>query len=127
MRAFLDKVYGPPRQNEQQFAHVQAPPMEVVQHPYSTAARWDIGARAAVRHSFRSSVVRHLAGVSVGHNLMGDIWLSLSYNVTGFIDDDFAGADYTARDPYLKLRMKVDQERLKEFLSFAGSDNQRSR
>ena len=48
------------------------------------------------------------------------MWLSVGYNVEGFEDDDFIAADYTAKGPYLKLRMKFDQNLAKRFLEFAG-------
>ena len=48
------------------------------------------------------------------------MWVSVGYNVTGFEDRDFTGADYTAQGPYLKLRFKVDQESAKEFLDYAS-------
>jgi hypothetical protein len=48
------------------------------------------------------------------------MWVSVGYNVTGFEDSDFTGADYTAKGPYLKLRFKVDQESVKEFLGYAS-------
>ena len=46
--------------------------------------------------------------------------MSVGYNFVGFTDDDFVAADYTAQGPYLKFRMKLDQDMFRRFLSFAG-------
>ena len=64
--------------------------------------------------------LQYSAGLSIGHSLMKDMWVSVGYNVVGFEDDDFIAADYTAKGPYLKLRMKFDQALAERFLEFAG-------
>lgn len=49
----------------------------------------------------------------------------MGYNFDGFTDDDFIAADYTAKGPYLKLRLKFDQALLKRFLEHAGVRRER--
>jgi hypothetical protein len=48
----------------------------------------------------------------VGYNVATNTWISLGYNVIGLRDAEFSGENHTARGPYLKLRLKVDQETL---------------
>ena len=65
---------------------------------------------------------RYSTGFSVGHSVFDNTWVSVGYNVTGFEDDDFVSAEYTAKGPYLKFRMKLDQSHLDRFLGFVGGN-----
>ena len=91
-----------------------------VEFRHDLGAKWDVGVRGAILISMESNLYRYSAGMSVGYNVMQNMWVSLGYNFIGFEDDDFVGADYTAKGPFLKLRMKFDQDLLSKFLSFAG-------
>ena len=71
-------------------------------------------------HSFGTQTSSYSTGASVGYNPYKNVWVSVGYNVTGFEDGDFTGADYTAQGPYLKLRFKVDQDSAREFLDYAS-------
>jgi hypothetical protein len=82
--------------------------------------RWDWGVHGSVLHSVKSSVLRNSSGLSIGHSVFKNTWLSVGYNVSGFEDDDFTAADYTAQGPYMKFRMKLDQGHLEKFLGFVG-------
>ena len=83
-------------------------------------AKWGVGVRGAMLVSMESNLYRYSTGVSLGYNVMQNMWVSLGYNFIGSEDDGFVGADYTAKGPFLKLRMKFDQDLLSKFLSFAG-------
>jgi len=76
--------------------------------------RWDAGVHASLYHAWESGTVDYGMGVDVGYNLATNVWLSLGYNVTGFHDDDFALARYTAQGPYLRFSIKADQRTLKD-------------
>ena len=41
-------------------------------------------------------------------------YTSLGYNAWGFSDKDFSAADYTAQGPYIRFRMKFDQQTVKD-------------
>ncbi|MDH3643721.1 MAG: hypothetical protein OES38_16575, partial [Gammaproteobacteria bacterium] len=90
------------------------------EYRHSLGHKWDWSVRGASLHSFNADLFEYSAGVSLGHNVFHNAWVSLGYNFLGFEDNDFVTADYTAKGPYLKLRMKFDQDMLKRFLSFAG-------
>jgi hypothetical protein len=81
---------------------------------YDITPKWDIGIRGSVLHSWNADQVDYGAGVSVGHNLVKNFWLSVGYNFSGFNDRGFSSAEFTAREPFLKLRMKIDQESVKD-------------
>jgi uncharacterized repeat protein (TIGR01451 family) len=76
--------------------------------------RFDLGVHAALLHSWESDVMDHSTGVDVGITLMKNMWISLGYNFEGFRDDDFSGSRHTAQGPYLKIRIKADQDTFKD-------------
>jgi len=76
--------------------------------------RFDLGAHVAVLHSWESAVMDHSTGVDVGVTIMKNMWVSLGYNFAGFRDDDFSASRHTAQGPYLKIRIKADQDTFKD-------------
>jgi len=74
---------------------------------------WDIGAHASMLHSWDSNIKDYGLGASVGYNVMENMWVAVGYNLLGFDDDDFSGAEYRVQGPYVAIRMKVDQDTLK--------------
>ena len=80
---------------------------------------WDWGVHASALHTWKSKVVKYGLGADVGHRVAKNAWLSIGYNLIGFHDADFTEARYTAQGPYLKFRIKVDQDSLKEWLKQA--------
>ena len=93
-----------------------------IEYRLNLSPRWDVGLQASALHSFETSTTQYSLGPSVGYNPFKNLWASIGYNVQGFQDGDFTGADYRAQGPYLKLRFKVDQQSLKEFLDYASFD-----
>jgi hypothetical protein len=73
---------------------------------------WDIGLSGAVLHSWNSNVSDYSAGASIGYRLMENTWIAAGYNVLGFSDRDFAGAEYRAKGFFLSVRVKFDQDTL---------------
>ena len=73
---------------------------------------WDVGAHVGALRSWNSDVVDYSAGVSLGYLLMNNTWVAAGYNVLGFNDRDFSGAEYRAKGFYLSLRIKFDQDTL---------------
>jgi hypothetical protein len=71
---------------------------------------FDVGVHAHTLHSFNSNVYSYSTGVSFGWNMVRNIWLSIGYNFEGFEDSDFSAAGYTATGPYIRFRMKFDQD-----------------
>lgn len=76
--------------------------------------RWDVGMRSSVLHSWGPGTMDYSYGISVGVTPMPNAWVSLGFNFQGFKDGDFSGAEYSAKGLYLKMRLKVDQDSLKQ-------------
>lgn len=90
---------------------------------HDLGARWDLGFHGSMYNSWKADVSDYSYGVSVGHNIAHNVWLSLGFNFEGFSDDDFLGSEYTAKGVYLKYRVKLDQDSLRRARNaFAGLD-----
>jgi uncharacterized repeat protein (TIGR01451 family) len=76
--------------------------------------RFDLGVHAALLHSWESDVMDHSTGVDVGMTVMKNMWVSVGYNFAGFRDADFSASRHTAQGPYIKIRIKADQDTFKD-------------
>jgi hypothetical protein len=85
-----------------------------VEGRYDLTSKWDLGVKGSLLHSWQSRQLSGCSGVSLGYNVMENAWVSLGYNLTGFSDQDFSLADYTAQGPYLRFRFKFDQNSVKD-------------
>lgn len=83
---------------------------------YDLTERWDVGVRGSILHSWRSELFDYSSGVSIGCNLVQNVWISAGYNFIGFQDEDFSRADFTAQGPFVKFRLKFDQNSVKDLL-----------
>lgn len=83
---------------------------------YDINERFDIGVHGRVLHTWNSEQSDYNTGLSFGTNLFKNVWISLGYNIKGFSDKDFSRANYTAQGPFMKFRIKFDQESLKDIL-----------
>lgn len=75
-------------------------------------SRWDVGAHGRRLHGYNTDQTEQGYGVSVGWIPKTNVWLGVGYNFSGFVDDDFSAANYTAQGMYLKMRFKADQDTL---------------
>ncbi|MEM8814806.1 MAG: OmpA family protein [Pseudomonadota bacterium] len=75
--------------------------------------RFDVGVNASVYNSYQSSVSDYGLGLDIGYNVATNIWVTLGYNFSGFYDQDFVEARYTAAGPFLRFSLKADQRTLK--------------
>lgn len=80
-----------------------------VETRYDISKRVDIGAHIMALYSHNSRTIDYSFGPSIGINPADNIWLSAGWNFDGFADDDFAFADYTRQGPFVRLRIKFDQ------------------
>ncbi len=76
--------------------------------------RVDVGLHGTMLNSLQSGVAETSVGVDVGYALARNIWISVGYNFTGFRDDDFEASRHTAQGPFIKFRMKADQDTFKD-------------
>jgi uncharacterized repeat protein (TIGR01451 family) len=77
-------------------------------------ARFDIGLHGAVLHSWESEILEHSAGLDLGVTFARNIWVSIGYNFAGFRDEDFSASRYTDKGPFLKVRIKADQDTFRD-------------
>jgi hypothetical protein len=81
---------------------------------YDITRAWDIGMRGSLLHSWHGGQYQHSCGPSTGYNIFENAWVSLGYNIFGFEDKDFSSAAYTSQGPYVRFRMKFDQQSVKD-------------
>ena len=53
-------------------------------------------------------------GVDVGMTIAKNMWVSVGYNFAGFRDDGLLGEPPYGQGPYLKIRIKADQDTFKD-------------
>ena len=83
---------------------------------YDVTKRWDIGAHGNILHSWNSDQFDYSTGVSLGCNVFKNAWVSVGYNFLGFEDEDFSDGNYTAQGPFLKFRVKIDQQSVRDIV-----------
>jgi len=84
---------------------------------YDLNPRWDIGAWTSLLMALDVGTTDYGLGASLGYGLLENMWLSFGYNIHGFEDSDFSQGEFTAQGPYLKFRIKFDQEDLRNLLN----------
>jgi len=85
---------------------------------YDITRKWDLGLRGSLLHSWHGGQYDYSCGPATGYNIFDNAWISLGYNVWGFEDKDFSSAAYTAQGPYVRFRMKFDQQTVKDAASW---------
>lgn len=85
---------------------------------YDLTNRWDVGLYGSMLHSWHGDQIDYRAGGSLGYNPMDNVWISLGYNIVGFDDPDFSKGDYTAQGPFVRFRLKVDQNTAGDLVSY---------
>lgn len=95
------------------------------QYRFDLNSRWDVGAHLRVLRSFGAGVTRWNSGVEVGRAFGRQVWVSAGWNFSGFEDPQFAAAEYTRAGPYLKFRMRFDQDTVRRYLGFITADHAR--
>jgi uncharacterized repeat protein (TIGR01451 family) len=80
---------------------------------------FDIGVHGSMLSSLDANVSDQSIGLDVGMTLMKNVWISVGYNFAGFRDDDFEASRYLAQGPYIKFRMKADQDTFKDLIGGA--------
>jgi hypothetical protein len=66
--------------------------------------------------SLDANVSDQSVGVDLGMTVIDNVWISIGYNIAGFRDDDFEASRYLAQGPYVKFRMKADQDTFKDLI-----------
>ena len=74
----------------------------------------DVGGHATWLDAAAAGTTQRSAGFDFGISAARNVWISIGYNFEGFSDDHFDAARYTAQGPYVRFRMKIDQESFKD-------------
>lgn len=80
---------------------------------YDLTPRWDLGVQASSLNAWSQGTHEYSFGPQAGFTPFSNGWLTLGYNLRGFHDRDFEAARYTAEGPFLKIRIKFDQNTLR--------------
>ncbi|WP_371185704.1 OmpA family protein [Thalassotalea maritima] len=80
---------------------------------HNLSQTWDVGLHANVLHSWEAENYQYGYGGSIGYSPERNVWISFGYNLQGFKDRDFNGSEYTAQGPFLRFRIKADQNTFK--------------
>jgi hypothetical protein len=73
------------------------------------AKRWDVGLVSSALFGDSSASRQYGVGLELGYLAATNLWVSAGFNFTGYRDADLAGADYTAKGPYVRVRYKFDE------------------
>lgn len=82
--------------------------------------RFDVGLHGTMLSSLESGVSDQSVGVDLGVTVARNVWISIGYNFAGFSDDDFEASRYTAQGPFIKFRMKADQDTFRDLVTGTG-------
>ena len=72
----------------------------------------DLGVAGTVRESSGGRAIAYSGGPSVSLSPFANSYVTIGYNVVGYMDRDYAGTRYTQSGPYVTLRLKFDQNSL---------------
>ena len=83
------------------------------------APKWDIGIAASALIGEGANSRHYGVGIELGYQVATNLWVSAGYNFFGYRDTDLAGADYTAKGPFVRLRYKFDETLLQPIAASA--------
>ena len=76
--------------------------------------RFDVGVQAAALNSWSAGLHEYTLGADLGITIARNVWIAVGYNFAGFHDEDFSRNRYTDQGPFIKLRIKADQDTFRE-------------
>jgi uncharacterized repeat protein (TIGR01451 family) len=89
-----------------------------VESIYTLSSRFSLGVHAHMLHDYTSKELSYATGSSIGYRLFKNGLLMVGYNFNGYKDQDFSRFNETEKGLYIKMRMKFDQDSLKEGLNY---------
>jgi hypothetical protein len=73
------------------------------------APKWDVAVVSSAMFGDSTASRHYGVGLELGYLVATNLWVSAGYNFFGYRDADLAGADYTAKGPFVRLRFKFDE------------------
>jgi len=83
---------------------------------YDIKEKWSLGLQGSILHSYTGNNMDYGFGAFVSTTPWDNAELTLGYNIEGFDDDDFSQQNYYHEGPYIRVRMKFDQESVKKLV-----------
>ncbi|MDD9893904.1 MAG: hypothetical protein OXT49_10435, partial [Gammaproteobacteria bacterium] len=80
-----------------------------VEYRHSFNEWWDWGFQLSSHEDWEANNHRYSAGLNVGVSPLQNLWITLGYNWSGFLDEDFDEAAWTNNGAYIRFRLKFDQ------------------
>jgi len=77
---------------------------------YNLNKTWALGLQGSVLHAYGANNMDYGGGVFVETSPWENAVVTFGYNVAGFEDDDFSLQNYRHQGPYIRVKMKFDQE-----------------
>lgn len=87
---------------------------------YDLTEKWDLGMHGNILRSQDLDHYDYNTGVSIGHAVAKNTWISLGYNFTGFRDQGFSRSNHTSEGAFLRFRMKFDQTTVRDAVKWIG-------
>ena len=81
---------------------------------YDITEKWSFGLQGSVLHSYTADNFDYGFGAFVDTTIWKNSALTLGYNIEGFDDEDFSQQNYYYEGPYIRFRMKFDQDSMKD-------------
>jgi hypothetical protein len=88
---------------------------------YDISEQFDLGLRASALMTLPAATMQYSFGPSLGYSLTETIWVNAGFNVTGFEDDDFSAAGYSAAGPFVQLRMRFQPSDAKQLAAWLAA------
>jgi hypothetical protein len=79
---------------------------------YDITDRWDLGLTCRMLTGYMAGTRLYGGSAEVGYRIIKNVWLSVGYSLDKF-DSDLTQDDYSGRGPFVKLRVKVDENTFK--------------
>jgi uncharacterized repeat protein (TIGR01451 family) len=89
-----------------------------VESIYTISSRFSLGVHANILHDYTSKEIAYATGSFIGYRLFKNGQFIVGYNFNGYKDQDFSRFNETDKGVYIKMRMKFDQDTLKESLKY---------
>ncbi len=77
---------------------------------YDLNKDFDIGIMGSMLYSPQGRAKQYAYGAELGYLVQENVWASLGYNLSGFVDRDLTASEYTMEGLYVRLRMKFDEK-----------------
>ncbi len=81
---------------------------------YNLSDTWALGLQGSVLHAYGANNLDYSGGAFVETSPWENAVVTLGYNIAGFEDEDFSLQNYRHKGPYIRVKMKFDQEDIKK-------------